>query len=80
MDKWNDSIVTRGEKADRMTIEEIVNHPQFRSLILFDLPPAEPSYWEVTFESDTPLPHGMYKSIFNGVVETKEYKFYKLKA
>lgn len=44
--------MTQGEFIDNMTMDEILNHPQFYSLQIEKGLQGQPDYWKVAFESN----------------------------
>lgn len=70
---------TNADIYDSLTINEIINHKNFRRLCPFNGFGNTPDYWEIMFESDTPTENGRYMTIFNSEVISKQYIFYKLK-
>lgn len=71
---------TNGELIDNMTMDEILNHPEFYRLEVFKGIGGTPDYWQITFESQTQNhPNPTWLTFTNREVITKYYTYYKLK-
>ena len=73
---------TNGEMMDGMTIDEIINHPEFYTLAVCKGFPekGQPDYWEITFESTRQnKPKITWLTFNNKEVHSKFYRYYKLK-
>ena len=72
-----EKILTQGEMIDKMTIQEIVDHPKFISLEKFAGIPG-PSYYEIKFEAEPIVGNSTYKTFFGQVIPFRHFKCYKI--
>lgn len=75
-----ENVATTGDVIDKMSIDEIINHPDFVKLEVFKgFNRIGPDYWEITFAAK-PLPGtGQWITMFNQKIPFSTYKFYKTK-
>lgn len=72
--------MTQGEFIDKMTMDEIINHPQFFSLHIEKSLNGSPDYWKVTFESNKRNEANTAWVSLNGTdIFHKHFVYYKIK-
>lgn len=71
--------MTQGEFIDNMSIDEIINHPQFYSLSISRGLEGAPDFWVVTFESNKRNEKGIWITFNNAESFDKLFRYYKLK-
>ena len=68
-----------GDLIDGMSMDEILNHPDFNNLSIEKNFPNGPDYWVILFESNTKSEHGMWLTCTGQIVLHKRYRVYKTK-
>lgn len=71
--------MTQGEFIDNMSMDEILNHPQFFSLQIEKGVYSAPDYWQVTFESNKKDENGKWLDLAGNPILNKKFRYFKLK-